>query len=151
VVSRVAHALAPTEARVLVLTGPELDPGEIDVPQGVAVRRYVPHRVLLPEAALVVAHGGTGTLLAALSAGVPVLSVPLGRDQPANAHRLEQLGLGRSLDRDAAAGDIADTVGDMLSSEPLRARVRAFAAAVAAYGAGARAAEAIEALARRAR
>ena len=133
VVGHVAEALSRHEARVLVLTGPELEPSEVDVPEGVVVEQFVPHEAILPEAALVVAHGGTGTLLAALAAGVPVLSLPLGRDQPANAHRLEQLGLGCALDREASVAEIDAVVTAMLGSEALRARVRKFASALGAY------------------
>jgi len=129
-----------------VLTGPELEPSEVDVPDGVVVEQFVPHEAILPEAALVVAHGGTGTLLAALAAGVPVLSLPLGRDQPANAHRLEQLGLGRALDREASVAEIDAAVTAMLGSEALHARVRQFASALGAYDEN-KAASTLEALA----
>lgn len=146
VVGRVAEALARHEARVLVLTGPELSPSELEVPDGVVVEQFVPHDAILPQAALVVAHGGTGTLLAALAAGVPVLSVPLGRDQPANAHRLEQLGLGCALDREASVTEIDAAVTAMLGSEALHARVREFASALGVYDEN-RAASTLEALA----
>jgi UDP:flavonoid glycosyltransferase YjiC (YdhE family) len=147
-IARVAAALSRHEARVLVLTGPELDPAEVELPEGVVAERYVPHGAVLPEAALVVAHGGTGTLLAALSAGVPVLSLPLGRDQPANARRLEQLGLGLALEPAASVTHIADAVGAILRSQSLYERVRAFASIVRGYDAGERAGRTLEALAR---
>jgi MGT family glycosyltransferase len=148
VISRVAKALSRHDVRVLVLTGPELDPSEVEVPDGTVVERYVPHGAVLPEARLVVAHGGTGTLLAALSAAMPVLSLPLGRDQPANARRLEQLGLGRALDRDASLDDVADAVAAMLTSEQLYPTVRAFPSLIGAYGAGERAVSTLERLVR---
>jgi UDP:flavonoid glycosyltransferase YjiC (YdhE family) len=146
VVGRVAEAVSRHEVRVLVLTGQELEPSEVDVPDGVVVEQFVPHEVILPEAALVVAHGGTGTLLAALGAGVPVLSLPLGRDQPANARRLEQLGLGCALDREASVAEIDAAVTAMLGSEALHARVREFASALGAYDVN-RAASTLEGLA----
>jgi MGT family glycosyltransferase len=148
VIGRVADALRRHDVRVLVLTGPELEPAEVDVPDGVVVERYVPHGAVLPEAALVVAHGGTGTLLAALAAGVPVLSFPLGRDQPANARRLEELGLGRALHREATTGEIEDMAVAMLRSEPLHERARAFASVFAPYEGGERAARTLEGLTR---
>jgi MGT family glycosyltransferase len=144
VIARVVQGLSRQEARVLVLTGPELDPTEVEAPEGVVVERYVPHAAVLPEAALVVAHGGTGTLLAALSAGVPVLSLPLGRDQPENARRLEELGLGRALAREASPTEIADAAAGMLGSRELSARVRTFAAVIRSYDSRARAAAALE-------
>jgi UDP:flavonoid glycosyltransferase YjiC (YdhE family) len=108
--------------------------------------RYVPHGAVVPGAALVVAHGGTGTLLAALAAGVLVLSLPLGRDQPANARRLEQLGLGRALEREAPAAEIGNAVAAMLGSKELRERVRSFAAILRGYDADELAGSALEGL-----
>jgi UDP:flavonoid glycosyltransferase YjiC (YdhE family) len=150
VIGRVADALSHHDVRTVVLTGPELDPDEVDVPDGTLVERYVPHGAIVPGASLVVAHGGTGTLLAALSAGVPVLSLPLGRDQPANARRLEQLGLGRKVDRDAPPEDIAAVVGAMLAANSLHERVASFARVFREYGSGERAVAALEALVPRA-
>lgn len=149
VIGRVTHALSRHDVRTVVLTGPELDPDEVEVPDGTLVERYVPHGAILPGASLVVAHGGSGTLVAALSAAVPVLSLPLGRDQPANARRLEKLGLGRALDGGAPSDDIADAVGAMLGSDGLRERVASFARLVHAYGEGERAAPALEAIVQR--
>ncbi len=95
VLRRIADALRSLPLRVLVTTG-EIDPALIPAGGSVAVERYVPHEAVLHEAELVVAHGGTGTLLAAFAAGLPVLCVPLGRDQPDNARRvaLERLAAG---------------------------------------------------------
>jgi UDP:flavonoid glycosyltransferase YjiC (YdhE family) len=146
VIARVVQGLSRQEARVLVLTGPELEPGDVEVPEGVVVERYVPHGAVLPDAALVVAHGGTGTLLVALSAGVPVLSLPLGRDQPANARRLEQLGLGRALERDAPVAEIEQAVAGMLESPDLYGRVREFGSVIRAYDAAERATSTLEGL-----
>jgi hypothetical protein len=50
VLRRVAASIANMNARVLVLTGSELEPGEVAWPPGVQVRRYVPHHQVLPGA-----------------------------------------------------------------------------------------------------
>ncbi len=57
---------------------------------------YVPLAALLPHAALLLHHGGVGTLAQALAAGVPQMVVPHGWDQFDNACRLRQLGVARS-------------------------------------------------------
>ena len=44
------------------------------------------------RAAAVVTHGGHGTMIKALAAGVPVVAMPMGRDQNDNAARLEASG-----------------------------------------------------------
>jgi len=58
------------------------------------VVRSAPHSVVLPQARVVVAHGGHGTVMKSLAAGVPLLCVPLGRDQVDNATRVVVHGVG---------------------------------------------------------
>jgi UDP:flavonoid glycosyltransferase YjiC (YdhE family) len=100
---------------VLVLTGNELSPTEISAPAGIEVRGYVPHDAVLPGAALAITHAGTGTLLAAFAAGVPVVALPLGRDQPANARRTVELGLGCALAPEATSAQISTAVSRTLA------------------------------------
>jgi MGT family glycosyltransferase len=147
VLARIAHALDPAAYRVLVLTGGELAPEEISVPDGVEVRGYVPHDAVLPGAALAITHAGTGTLLAAFAAGVPVVALPLGRDQPANARRTVELGVGGSLDPTATPAEIQALVARTLADDAIRRRVAGLAAAIRSYDHGSRAVEAIEQLA----
>lgn len=147
VLTRIAHALDPDAYRVLVLTGGELAPEEISVPDGVEVRGYVPHHAVLPGAALAITHAGTGTLLAAFGAGVPVLALPLGRDQPANAHRTVELGLGACLAPQATSAEIQAIVARTLADDAIRARVASLAEAISSYTGGSRAVEALEQLA----
>jgi rhamnosyltransferase subunit B len=52
---------------------------------------------LFPRCRAVVHHGGIGTTAHALAAGTPQLVVPLSHDQPDNAARVRQLGVGESL------------------------------------------------------
>jgi len=146
VLRRVAASIANMNARVLVLTGSELEPGEVAWPPGVQVRRYVPHHKVLPGAALVVTHGGLGTLMAAFAAGVPTLCLPLGRDQVANAHKAEALGASMSLPPDSGTADIHGNVEAALASRSLRAGALRMAVRLRGYGAGARAIEVLERL-----
>ena len=52
-----------------------------------------PQLNLLRRAILVVTHCGINTALKTLSAGVPMVCIPIGFDQPGNARRLERLGV----------------------------------------------------------
>ena len=63
---------------------------------------------MLAHAAAMVGHGGAGTTLSAMSAGCPLVTVPLFGDQPANGARIAIAGagvvapmleLGRSIER----------------------------------------------------
>ena len=143
---RILAALAALPVHVLATTGLELDPAEVRTPPGIEVRRYIPHVTVLPHAAVVVTHAGTGTLMAAFAHGVPVVCVPLGRDQPANAARAAELGVAVALPGDARPDRIAAAVREALSSQPMRSAVAELAADIAGYGNGARAVEALESL-----
>ena len=100
----VIDALAGVPARVLVTVGRHADPAELGMlPANVHVERWVAQASVMPHAAAMVAHGGAGTTLAALAAGVPLVLLPLFADQPINARRVAELGAGLSLDGGRAA------------------------------------------------
>ncbi|HZD70598.1 MAG TPA: nucleotide disphospho-sugar-binding domain-containing protein, partial [Actinomycetes bacterium] len=82
---RVVDALGRLPVRGLVTTGPALDPEALDPPGNVTVVAAAPHRRVLEHAALLVTHGGHGTMMKALAAGVPMLVLHHGRDQADNA------------------------------------------------------------------
>jgi UDP:flavonoid glycosyltransferase YjiC (YdhE family) len=93
----VVRAVAGLAARVVVATG-RVDPRELgDLPDPVTVRPWVAQAQLVPHADLVVHHGGSGTTLGALAAGVPQLLLPQGADQFANAEALTAAGAGLHL------------------------------------------------------
>ncbi|MGW3965154.1 nucleotide disphospho-sugar-binding domain-containing protein [Amycolatopsis sp. NPDC005003] len=64
----------------------------------VEVHDHVPQRALLPEASLVVHHGGNNSFTECLAAGVPAVALPFSSDQFAVAHDLERIPAGRVLD-----------------------------------------------------
>ena len=143
---RILEALADLPVHVLATTGLEMDPAEVRAPAGMEVRRYVPHVTVLPHAALVVTHAGTGTLMAAFSHAVPLVCIPLGRDQPGNAERAAELGVALSLPGDARPDQIRAAVSEALGSPSLRSSSTWMAAVIAEYGAGSRAVAEVEAL-----
>ena len=82
-------AVAGLHARVLLTVGRGVDIDTLDpVPANTRVEAWVPQAdVLLADATLVVAHGGSGTTFGTLAAGVPLVIVPLFADQLVNAER----------------------------------------------------------------
>ena len=79
----------------LVTTGRNVDPSDLGpVPAHVRVERFVPQEDVLPACAAVVAHAGSGSTLAALAHGLPLVLVPQGADQFENAARVEAAGAG---------------------------------------------------------
>ncbi len=145
--ARVAAALGRFDVRAIVLTGVELEPGELDLHSDVEVRAFVPHAAVLPDASLVITHGGMGTLMAALSAGVPMVCLPLGRDQSINAERAAELGTAVVIDRESSEDEIAAAIGGALESDELRIGAKRMADAIAAYDGGVRALDVIDAAA----
>lgn len=87
------------EPIALILTvGRDRDPAAFGPqPAHVHIERYVPQSLLFPSCDLVVNHGGSGTVMAALSHGLPMVIVPVSADQPDNARRCEQLGVARVI------------------------------------------------------
>jgi UDP:flavonoid glycosyltransferase YjiC (YdhE family) len=92
-------SLAALEARVLVTVGGASDPAELGaLPASVHVERWYPQEGVLAHADAIVSHGGYGSMLGALAAGIPQVVLPLfGGDQWANASRLAELGVGIAL------------------------------------------------------
>jgi EryCIII-like glycosyltransferase len=81
------------DVEVLLTTSEQLDLGA--VPGNVRVERWVPQTDALAKAALVVCHGGSGTVLGTLAAGVPLIIMPMFADQTTNAERLAKVGAAR--------------------------------------------------------
>ena len=82
-------AVRELPARVLLTIGADLGLDVLgEVPANVHVERFVPQDEVLPHASAVVCHGGSGTVLGALAAGVPLVVTPLFADQPGNAERV---------------------------------------------------------------
>ncbi len=81
---------------LVATVGRDQDPADYGPqPENVHIERYIPLSLLLPHCDLAVTAGGSGTLVAALAHGLPVVVVPVVADQPANAARCAALGLGR--------------------------------------------------------
>ncbi|MFB4315892.1 macrolide family glycosyltransferase [Actinomadura sp. 21ATH] len=92
-----AAALAPLAGTVVVSTG-STDPAVLDpLPANVLARRFVPQPEVLARAAMFVTHGGMNSVNEATHAGVPMLVVPHGADQPLVARRVVELGAGLSV------------------------------------------------------
>ena len=116
------EAIASLDARVLVTVGPAADPSILGTQPGhVRVEQYVPQTQVLAACDVVVSHGGSGTVLAALALGVPQLCLPQGADQFLNAQAVARVGAGISLLPDAATPEaISEAVGRLLRESSYR-------------------------------
>lgn len=87
---------------------------------------------LLPEADLVITCG-SGTVAAALLAGVPAAVLPRFGEQYLAGLRLQDIGAGRLLRQRASIADYADTISMILADAGVRGVARAFAARHAGF------------------
>jgi UDP:flavonoid glycosyltransferase YjiC (YdhE family) len=144
-VQRVVDALADLKVRVVVTTGPSVAGEDVHARANTTVTGFVPHDRLLPYASLVISHGGLGTVMAALSQGVPMLCVPMGRDQFFNASRVQALGAGAMIGPDSDADAIADAVQALLDERSSAWEgAKRMAAVISRYGGASEAADEIE-------
>lgn len=127
VLQRVLDGLADLPVRVLLTCGDALTPSDVRAPSNAMVVQRAPHAKVMAEAAIVVTHGGHGTVIRALAAGLPLLVIPHGRDQVDNAARVVSRGAGLCLGADASEQDIRAAAWRLLA-EPR------FAAASARLG-----------------
>lgn len=111
---RIVDALATLPVRGLVTTGPALDPDALQAPPNVTVTAAAPHSEVMREATLVITHGGHGTLMKSLAAGLPSVVLHHGRDQADNAVRVTVRGAGVAVPRDAGPKPIARAVQRVL-------------------------------------
>jgi UDP:flavonoid glycosyltransferase YjiC (YdhE family) len=123
---RAAEALSSLPVRALLTIGDRRDPAELGpLPPSVRVERWVPQAAVMARASAMVGHGGSGSTLMALAAGLPLALVPLFVDGPANARRVAQLGAGLALER--GPEELAGAVAELLMDPGYRAAAGAVA------------------------
>ena len=118
------RAFADVPAKVLLTTGTDA-PADLTsaAPPNVTVRPFVPQADVLPHARLMVNHGGSGTVIAGLAAGVPMVITPMFADQPDNARCLEAAGLCVSVP-DADVASLRGAVIAAMANDRMRARAK---------------------------
>ncbi|MFI2738756.1 glycosyltransferase [Streptomyces sp. NPDC018711] len=126
--------LLPLETRVLVATSSVVDPAELgQLPDRVVALPWVPQPEALRHAAVVVHHGGHGTTLGALAAGLPQLILPAEGDGFSNAPAVAAAGAGRLLiGEDVSAPGVQAEVHTLLTDPAYRAAARKIADEIAA-------------------
>jgi UDP:flavonoid glycosyltransferase YjiC (YdhE family) len=122
---RILVALASLDAPSVVAVGRDLDPARFGrQPPHVRLERYVDFEALIPQASVVMHHGGSGLFMRSVLGGASQIVFSLGADQPFNADRVEALGIGRVLDPLSASPDlIRETVLRLRVDVPARERV----------------------------
>ena len=126
-------ALADVEARILMTVGRKVDPAVLGpLPANARVEQWFPQGVVLEHAAVMLGHGGFGTTMGALRAGVPQVVVPLfSFDQVLNGDHVAAVGAGITVDAGpASVGPAAAQVPRLLDDRAYAAAAGRVAAAI---------------------
>ncbi len=124
-------ALSALPVRAVVTRGLTVREDEVTGTENVRVVASAPHGAILPHASVLVTHCGHGTTLKGLAAGVPLLCLPMGRDQDENAARVVQRKAGLKLSPKATVEQLQAAVRRLLDEPGFREGARACAAAIA--------------------
>ncbi len=119
---RVLAGLRELPVNIIVTVGRHIDPAEFGPqPANLHIEQYIPQAAILPHCSLVISHGGSGSVLGALAHGLPSVLIPMGADQPLNAARCADLGLGRMLDPiEATPESVREAVSVVLADPSYR-------------------------------
>lgn len=128
---RVVAALTELPVKAVLSLGPALRPDEVPGSANVWVAPSIPHSHLIPQAALIITHCGHGTAIKGLAAAIPMVCIPMGRDQGDNAARIVSSGAGVKVKRTASTSRIKAAAEQLLTDPSYRQAAQRFARAIA--------------------
>jgi len=124
-------ALADLPVRALLTTGRGVDAGALGtIPANVHVEQWIPQRDVLPRVSALVCHGGSGTLLGGLAAGLPMVVIGAGADQPHNGRLVAAAGVGLTLTKPDVS-ELRGAIETLLGSPDLRRQAQRLASEIA--------------------
>jgi UDP:flavonoid glycosyltransferase YjiC (YdhE family) len=146
VLQNIVDATDGLGARIVVTTGPLVDPGSLRRAAHVEVHRFVPHVQLMPHASMLVGHGGHGTTMQALAHDLPVLVLPMDgkTDQPGIGRAVSRSGAGRVASRRSGPEVLAPLIATLLGDGPHRAAAARLGSAIRAMPGATNGADRIE-------
>ncbi|RNL63064.1 glycosyltransferase [Nocardioides marmoriginsengisoli] len=129
---RILDATAALDARVVVTTGPAVDPAELRTAPNHEVHRFVPHDELMPQMSLVVGHGGHATTMRALAHDLPLVVMPMHPmlDQPMVGKAVAAAGAGAVVAKKARPEELTPVISRLLADGPHRAAAARLGASI---------------------
>jgi UDP:flavonoid glycosyltransferase YjiC (YdhE family) len=131
VMRNVLETIAKLPVRAVVTLGPTLAQESFDTPTNVQLETFVPHEAVLPHVSAVVTQCGLSTISKTLARGLPMVCLPVLGDQPSNAARIERLGAGLRLSRDAPPAEIGDAIRRVIDDPAFRSASEKYASSIA--------------------
>ena len=115
------------DLNIIVTIGPGGDPTVLGPrPDNIHIEPFIPQSRLLPYCSVFINHGGSGALIGAANAGVPVLAIPQGADQFLNAEVIKERGVGLRLMPDQFSPEsVRDATRALLDDTTYRANIQA--------------------------
>ncbi len=119
----ILDATATLPARVVVTTGPVIDPAELKAAPNHEVHRFIAHDEVMPQVCLVVGHGGHATTVRALAHDLPLVVMPMHPmlDQPMVGKSVAAAGAGRLVEKKASPSALTPVIAELLADGPHRA------------------------------
>ena len=113
-------ALGDMDVYAIVTVGSIMENEPFDDHDNVKVVVSAPHKQVFALADLVITHAGHGTMMKALSCNVPLLCMPMGRDQNDNAAKIKFHGAGLSIHPSSKPGTIQKHIRKILSNKDFK-------------------------------
>nr|WP_146991658.1 glycosyltransferase [Bradyrhizobium macuxiense] len=132
VFQRVINAVGTIDVEAVFTTGPSLDVSELHAPKNVHLVCGAPHDCVMRDVSLVISQGGHGTVTRSLINALPQLILPMGRDQSANAARVEAKGVGLRLPPTASEPEIAAAIKRLITEPEFKVAARKLGEAIKA-------------------
>lgn len=125
------EAVAELPIRAVFSTGTPVEDDALGpIPDNLWLEQWVDQRDIYPRAQSLVCHGGAGTMLAGMSAGLPMVVAPFFGGQPDNAKRIEKTGAGVAL-FEPDKGSFKAAIEQSLNDPKMRANAAGMAADMA--------------------
>lgn len=109
-----AAALSEVDCTAVLTTG-GIDVEDVEHGDNVHLVKEIAQPLVLEVADLLVTHGGYNSVRESIRAGVPMVVQPGGADQPHNARRIAELGMGVAVGADADADKLAEACRTVLA------------------------------------
>jgi zeaxanthin glucosyltransferase len=119
-------AIGLKELQFVLAVGGQLDPKQLGaVPANVVVVNHSPQVEVLRRSSLCITHAGLNTALESLSAGVPMVALPITNDQPGVAARIANKKVGIVMPSDQASpGNFLAAIKRVLGDSTVRENVQ---------------------------
>lgn len=129
----VIEATKSFPALFVVTVGPNGDPAAFGtLPEHVHIEKYIPQSMILNRCTAVISHGGSGSVLAGLSRGLPQLCIPQAADQFANAAACSAAGAGIAMTENVTAESVRTALAQIITNPTFRVAANKVAAEIGA-------------------